>query len=613
MASGSDGAAAAGPTSLSAPFRVWVQVKDGGSVEYDVDCTWSVSRLLKQVHDGEKLTVGYGKLTLYKSDTKEQALDPWKLVSTIDGGKEGGNPLFVDYPQVEKEEPAEKRSRVAPQNEQCKWLHEAVEQLSVVAGGFAPPPWLADDAVEFEHNILGVRTMGKNLVVRKCYAELYDKICRVWLHHGVELRLVGVCVVTGTPGIGKSVFMAYMAARLAKEGCSIVMQRGHNWMSRKEGEGAVNHEKEEPVALLEDPFFVLLADPMGGENRLAVECRNAGCTIVFTSPHRKNYDTAWKQAGPNQARYFLPLWSEDELIKHREVVLAGRDEEWVKKGHAWLGGSVRRLQQLSAERGDSEEVAKQMIQTSMGRTTYAILIDGCRVDPADVDGLVPESTLSEVLQLHTVDYKDVTMKLLDSDLAITVIKNTLVRQTQSGRAAFLNAAMNDKPLGTLVGRLFQDEVLDKLTAKGEVSRTLEARPLSIADGPLAVKVPNEKFEVQTVAARASPKALTKGILYCPLSDVFPAADLFFVLPNEGDKFTAMLLQTTKNTRHDCKIGAMINQLKNHFNNVALIDAWHWIVVAPVTVASEYVADQKVVGKPGDAVVKQFVVAWPLEP
>mmetsp|Transcript_122662 Transcript_122662/g.392105 ORF Transcript_122662/g.392105 Transcript_122662/m.392105 type:complete len:376 (+) Transcript_122662:36-1163(+) len=110
MASGSDGAAAAGPTSLSAPFRVWVQVKDGGPVEYDVDCTWSVSRLLKQVHDGEKLTVGFGKLTLYTSDTKEQALKPGQLVSTIDGGKDDDHPFYVDFP--DSGEPAVNRLKI---------------------------------------------------------------------------------------------------------------------------------------------------------------------------------------------------------------------------------------------------------------------------------------------------------------------------------------------------------------------------------------------------------------------------------------------------------------------------------------------------------------------
>lgn len=158
MASGSDGAAASGPTSLSAPFRVWVHVKDGGPVEYDVDCTWSVSRLLKQVHDGEKLTVGYGKLTLYTSGTKEQALDPGDFVKDVDGGRNSKNPLFVDFPKpdakghgtgdyLDAEERPAKRARFEEHVEKVQAVLERVdrrqeqmhqslsERLSVITAG----------------------------------------------------------------------------------------------------------------------------------------------------------------------------------------------------------------------------------------------------------------------------------------------------------------------------------------------------------------------------------------------------------------------------------------------------------------------------------------------
>jgi hypothetical protein len=538
------------------------------------------------------------------------------LVQDFDGGKDDDNPLYIDYP--EKEEPAEKRRRMAPQNDQCKWLDEAVKQLPEVAHGASDAPWPADHTAEFTHNILGDETMGNKLVVRKCYVELYDKIHVEWLRLGGGLRRVGVCVVTGTPGIGKSVFMAFVAARLASTGCSIVMQRGRDWMSKKAGEGAVNHGGERPVTLLTDAAFVLLADPMGGDNRVAVEWRSAGCTIVFTSPHRRNYDTAWKQAQANRVQYFLPLWSEGELIKHKATVLAGVDDEKVKKGHSLLGGSVRVLQEFARMIGDSAEVAKQLIQRSIGAATSADLVKVCKVDPAEIEGAVRKSMLSTLLQIHTDNFKDAQLKLLDSDLAITVIRDQLDLNCRKERLVFLNTALYQSQLGALVGKLFEEEVLDQLTAKGAPCRKLTCMHLPRVDEavPVEVQVPNVKVEVQTVAACAPLTQLMKDHLYHPLSGTFPAADLFFVVPNEGGKFTAQLLQTTKSSTHDCKIKAMIDELKKHFNNISQLEAVHWIVIAPAGIAQEYRTEQKVVGecKPGGAevVVQQFVAEWPLE-
>ncbi|CAJ1383346.1 unnamed protein product, partial [Effrenium voratum] len=133
------------------------------------------------------------------------------------------------------------------QDELCHWLDEAVSKTP------KPSNWEADTVQEFAHNILGKRDMNKRLVLRKCYMDMCSLVHK-WLLHNFSQEDMGVFVITGTPGIGKSVFLAYVA-----EGINIVIQLGKEWRSRQ-----------------------------------------------------KNYDSVWKQAEGRSERYFMPVWSEEE-------------------------------------------------------------------------------------------------------------------------------------------------------------------------------------------------------------------------------------------------------------------------------------------------------------
>ena len=147
-------------------------------------------------------------------------------------------------------------------------------------------------------------------MVHTCYTQLYELITN-WLKQ--EFAKPGV--ITGTPGIGKSVFLAFVASRLAEEGINIVIQLGKEWWSRVAGQ-TMTRNKTEPVTLLKVPKTVLLADAVGGENSQPVDPRIRGCTIIFTSPQQKNYDSVWKQAEGRSKRYFMPAWSEEEVLNH---------------------------------------------------------------------------------------------------------------------------------------------------------------------------------------------------------------------------------------------------------------------------------------------------------
>ena len=95
---------------------------------------------------------------------------------------------------------------------------------------------------QFENVALGANDMKKKLVVRKCFLET-RKLAIDWMEAELKGGMpTGVFVITGTPGIGKSVFLAYFAAYLCEKGYNVVIQRGQKWWSHASGK-ATTHEK----------------------------------------------------------------------------------------------------------------------------------------------------------------------------------------------------------------------------------------------------------------------------------------------------------------------------------------------------------------------------------
>ena len=87
------------------------------------------------------------------------------------------------------------------QDELCNWLDEAVSKTP------KPSNWKADTVQEFAScNVLGMPDVGKKLVVRTCYTQLYELITNWLKQEFAKPGIKGVFAITGTPGIGKSVF-----------------------------------------------------------------------------------------------------------------------------------------------------------------------------------------------------------------------------------------------------------------------------------------------------------------------------------------------------------------------------------------------------------------------
>ena len=466
--------------------------------------------------------------------------------------------------------------------------------------------------------------VGKKLVVRTCYTQLYELITNWLKQEFAKPGIQGVFVITGSPGIGKSVFLAFVASRLAEEGIDIVIQLGKEWWSRVAGQTMTLNEKK-PVTLLKVSKTVLLADPVGGENSQPVDPRMCGCTIIFTSPQQKNYDSVWKQAEGRSERYFMPVWSEEEVLNHWKaggILQVCKQEADVKMAHAMIGGSVRYLGKLlvavAKKKTTLEEEAKQMIRDCVVKCTFEDLCQAADSGGADIDAQNNRSKMSRVLHLHLdAKFQTPNVKLIESKVVLNILCDQLAEKQRKALPDLIRASLNISPLGTLCGRLFQMHVAEVCKSKKvELVCTALKKKGKKASAEVKMCIPTLQKMLKKLGDQPPPKSLPQfdeSFLYCPESETFPAADLFFVT-KEGKNITLWLLQVTKAKSHDCKIDASYKQFNNYFqlNGVKSIK---WVVVAPEgDISDGYASEQKVVGTWGVSEkckvnVEQYVSSW----
>ena len=480
---------------------------------------------------------------------------------------------------------------------------------------------------QFENVVLGVIDMGTKLVVRKCFLEM-RKLAMEWMEKKLkDHQLTGVFVITGTPGIGKSVFLAYFAAYLCEKGYRIVIQRGQKWWSYVSGKASA-HGKKEPEALLDQQTTVLLFDPFESE-AAKLQTRSQGVSFVFTSPGEKCYKTAFKQQSSHSIRRFMPIWTLAELIEHRLLLLPFFSHESdVKKAHVLLGGSVRWLHDLVAQQQQQEpmqsleDAARELIRPCLGRIKSWDDVDNLvrrLVPSAAADTTDSKASLLLQIDSHAHDsFKTPSEQFLASEVAKQEVCKALSIETQEARAKFVRKFLESKPLGQLVGDIFEVMVLNTLTGKGQPRYKLTCRPLA-GGADLTEQVPNSQVQVPLASALKHQKIrnMNADQLYCPHSDNFAATDFFFVTSNEDKSLTLWLLQTTKDSQHDCKIEKMRKDMAGSFSEDAIkqISDIRWVVVAPAPITASYKAPQKKMGAwnavSPDIEVTQYVHSWVL--
>ena len=170
-------------------------------------------------------------------------------------------------------------------------------------------------------------------------------------------------VVTGTPGIGKTIFLHYFLWVLITRQTSINDQVDRKIYFQGDNDGVYSFQGDKTVSIdkrvargtvLDDDDCILLVD-MVDENEPAV-C--AGTTIVFSSPNPKRYK---QHLNARNRRFVLNCWTLEEL--KAVWVHAYQHIPWknVKRIYNKMGGVIRYVLEQNT---DADEIMEEGIRKS---------------------------------------------------------------------------------------------------------------------------------------------------------------------------------------------------------------------------------------------------------
>jgi hypothetical protein len=188
------------------------------------------------------------------------------------------------------------------------------------------PSWMMDDS--------------PFIYERKSYCDLYEKI---WSE---EYKDMGVIVVTGSPGIGKSVFAVYIMYEALKKGMKVVV------ISNRSGMCYIYHPDESVkccssivvspslISVLQEKNTLLLVDAATKKSSaLPFElCR----TIFFSAPSSENLADYEKLS--KEVTFHMPVWSlKETLCAHSIYMRLGKDQDLnvIRDRYFTIGGTAR--------------------------------------------------------------------------------------------------------------------------------------------------------------------------------------------------------------------------------------------------------------------------------
>ena len=187
-----------------------------------------------------------------------------------------------------------------------------------------------EDTLELANgtSFLGERRCGSKLFIRPCYKKMADLILSGEVRH---------VVVTGTHGIGKSMFGYYLLYLLRCEGKTVVFELKGDWYRfGDDGEQRGTYSEFRRAGFTRDPTAWYLSDPKDKANE-----NLAGTTVVLASLDVKRVSGFLKL--PDSKQIFMPVWSLEELLKCRRAVFPHVLNADVVKSFGVVGGVARAI------------------------------------------------------------------------------------------------------------------------------------------------------------------------------------------------------------------------------------------------------------------------------
>ncbi|KAJ3270982.1 hypothetical protein HDV01_007132, partial [Terramyces sp. JEL0728] len=184
---------------------------------------------------------------------------------------------------------------------------------------------------EYKNLPMSYEFEGESFYVRDCYDKYYQDIIKI-------LQRKKYISLTGTPGIGKSVFYIYFFQRYRKENPDITIVTASFNKKRQMKKCMVfkpniepEEEKELPFPAIKDALHLYDGPPNmePSDNKL----------VCFTSPNFDWFRSMEKQ-GPH-IQLYMSTWDSDELLIANDELNLGIRKEVINERYLYVGGVPR--------------------------------------------------------------------------------------------------------------------------------------------------------------------------------------------------------------------------------------------------------------------------------
>ncbi len=182
------------------------------------------------------------------------------------------------------------------------------------------------------------------LFVRKAYTDLDKIIESIYDSRKQYPYCTKKVIITGTPGVGNTMFMLYQMY-LAKRRCrNVVLKVGENkmWVFASTPYVSVSDDQDFALSLLNRDSTMFFFDPHLSHAELKII--GVAFTIMFASTNPWNHRIFKKLP---RVTLYMPIWTLDELQRCHSLCYPTLSAENIEKGFKLWGGSARCVLSLS--------------------------------------------------------------------------------------------------------------------------------------------------------------------------------------------------------------------------------------------------------------------------
>ena len=339
----------------------------------------------------------------------------------------------------------------------------AVPSLHLSAWG-APPRFytivsrasIKDKFISFEDKILN--TGLRKLYIRECYESIASSI----LNNNISSKTtedddVRKVIISGTPGIGKSMFLIYLLHLLLREGKRVLFIYDPD-IIYFDDHGRIYYLKTIPptydLTFWGNTLWCLF-DAKGKTQSDLHRCRYISCNFILSTSPRRDLINDFKKPPCPPKKFFIPVWSEMELsaIAH----LFPESTDWARRSEI-IGGIPRYVM---------EDLNEDPIAI-LSSATFTCSLNDCITLVGLNTPITEKSNIIHSL-VHMISEKPFE-KYSIRYASPTALKMVAKRNENEVKQNFLNllSSYEGEPLtAALCGYIFEPYALDRLVKGGQ--------------------------------------------------------------------------------------------------------------------------------------------------